>query len=207
MISCDEAMVAFDKYIWALSYRFSKKLRGCDPSDLHQEGLIKLYEVYTSAANLNKPDSELSKILKTSLVHRFIDIQREQRIQDQHLDTIDLELISRTFGCDAFEELHFQYCKEYLSGFVSPEAVRLLESLLEPTPGVMRAFNLQCMRREHIKQQGIKTLTTRKISHQLVGHTLGFSIGKTKLLIHELQQAFQEHMCSAYSYKLNKVMC
>ena len=207
MVPFDEAVQTFDKYIWALSHRFAGKMRGCDPADLHQEGLIKLYEVYTSATHGHKADAELAKVFKTALVHRFIDIQREQNLQDQLMVVVDLEVISQTFGEDAFADLQLQYCKEYLGHFVSDDAQRLLDMLLDPSPAVLRQFHIQTLRKEHIKRQGIKTLTTKKITQQLVGQVLGFSASKTKALIRELQQACREHLCLVPSYKLNAAMC
>ena len=95
MVHFEEAVQKLDNYIWAMSHRFAFKLRGFDVSDLHQEGLIKLYEICTSASHGHKPELEIIKLFKTSLTHRFIDIQREQAIQDQHLVTVDLEVISQ----------------------------------------------------------------------------------------------------------------
>lgn len=207
MVSCDEAIKKFDKYVWAVAHKFARNLRGYDVCDLHQEGLIKLYEVYTSAANSGKPDAELDKIFKTSLSHRFIDIQREQFLQDHYLVTMDLEEATLWYGEDAFAELNLRYCQEYLAHFVSSDAALLLDLLVEPSTELLLEFQLQTMRREHIKQQGFKTLITNKIPHRLAGKTLGFGLSKTKNLIRELQHAFMEHMCSAHSYKLNKAMC
>lgn len=207
MIPFDDAVQQFDKYIWALSHRFAAKMRGLDAADLHQEGLIKLYEIYTSPAHSDKTDMEVIKLFKTALVHRFIDIQREQHLHDVVMVTVDLEIISQTFGEDAFADLQLHYCKEYLESFVSEDAKLLLEHLINPTPAVLHMFNIQTMRREHLKKQGIKTLTTRKITHQLVGQVLGFSASKTKALVRELQHACREHLCLAPSFKLNTATC
>lgn len=207
MVSFDEAVQKFDRYIWALAHRFAGNMRACDPSDLHQEGLIKLYEVHTAAANRGKSDDELGKLFKKSLVNTLIDMRRKQHTQDVNVVTVDLEVISQMFGEDAFAELQLQYCRDYISHFVSPEAAVLLANLLDPSPAVLHSFKIQQLRRAHIRRQGFNTLVTRKITHQLVGQVLGFSPSRTKALIRELQVACLEHLCLVPSCKLNAAMC
>lgn len=207
MQSCETAIQAFDKYIWALAHRFARGMRGVDPEDLHQEGLITLYEIYTSSVHSHLSDDERDALVNKSIVNRFIDIKRHQFLQDQQFAVIDLDVASQFYGEDAFGELNLQYCQEYLAHFVSVDAAKVLDLLIQPSPELVWEFQLQTMRRAHIQRQGLPTQVTTRIPHWLVGKVLGFGESKTKNLIRELRQAFREHMCSTLNYKLNAVMC
>lgn len=206
MISFNEAVQEFDSYIWALAHRFSTKLRGYDASDLHQEGLIKLYELFCEK-NEGKTDEHMERLLKRALVNRFIDIRRDQAQQDYMMTTINLDWISEEVGEDAFADLQLQYHQEYLAHFVSADAQRLLMALIEPPQEAYEQFMIQNLRRQHIKAQGFRTSVGNKITHNLIGQVLGFPVHKTKALIHELQLAYREHLCSVPSYKLNAATC
>lgn len=210
----NHAMERMDKYIWSLAHKFGKNLHGMDVKDLHQEGLIKLYEIYTSSKYAGKPVEELDAIFAVSLKNAFSDLATKAgNVLSRHssLDewlapdsTVEVDLSVIAF--DAFEDVYLRHYQEHLSHFVSPEAAILLDALLNPTPAVLHLQNIQNMRRAHIQRQGFNVHINKKIPNQITGLALGFSPSKTKALIRELQLAWRT-VCQTNSLKLNAAMC
>jgi hypothetical protein len=182
-------------------------MRGVEASDLHQEGLLKLYEVYTSAQYAGKPLDELDAIFKTALRNVFLDhYERDNRERRVLSDDVDLEVISEVWGYDAFAEAYLLHYQDHLSKLVSPDAAVLLDALLHPTPAIYHMFDIQRMRREALQSQGFNARVPKKLTHLLVGRVLGFSTSKTKALVRELQYTWRNE-CQLHNYNLNAAMC
>jgi len=183
-----------DRYIWALSHKFAPLLISMEPCDLHQEGLIKLYEVYVSDQYQDKSGPELDAILRTIVRNTFIDMVNIAKSQKPINMELDLEAISYSWGYDGFHDVFLRYYQEFLGTKVSPEASMLLDQLLNPSPAVYRMFNIQKMRRTALKNQGLDVRVPTKITNALVGRVLGFHPSKTKALVAELKKVWLREM-------------
>lgn len=193
-----------ERYIWKLAHNYASTTPGQEPADFFQEGVITLMRVYQ--AHGTKPQDELVKIFKTSLVHQFISIYR-QHVSSKQTVTLDLEAVTSTMSEDAFNDLYMQHYTEHLQSVVSPDAARLLAQLLDPDPALVRMHSITMTRRQHLRAQGIPTCVAKKITHQLAGHYLGFSLSRTKRLIAELQRAWKEMQCYPTSPVQSAAMC
>lgn len=190
----DSVAAKLDRYIWALSHRFAPMLISVEPSDLHQEGLIKLYEVYESGQYGDRPVSELAAIFRQIVLNTFLDMVKSAKNQRPLNMELDLEAISYSWGYDGFHDVWLRYYQDFLGTKISPEAARLLEELLNPSPAVYRMFNIQRMRRTAIKNQGLDVRVPTRITNALIGKVLGFHPSKTKVLMAELQRVWRKEM-------------
>jgi DNA-directed RNA polymerase specialized sigma24 family protein len=207
-LAFQEVLDRLDKFLWKMAHGHAKNLRGVDPEDLHQEGIIKMYELYSSMNVEEAAMEAFTKIWSRSVKNRFLDFYRNQKGERNRIVLeFDFEDASQFMGEDGFTELYLQHYKEHLQYYVSEEAALLLEHLLYPTAAILHEHNIQNMRRTHLKEQGHNTNLSRKISHQLAGKCLGFSVKKTRLLICELQSTWKELRCHRPNWPLNAVSC
>jgi DNA-directed RNA polymerase specialized sigma24 family protein len=190
----DVIVSRLDRYIWALSYKFAPLLISMEPCDLHQEGLIKLYEVYMSAQYGNKSGSELDAIFRQIVRNTFLDMVKTAKNHRPINMELNLEAVSNSWGYDGFHEVFLKYYQDFLGTKVSPEAARLLDELLNPSPAVYHMFNIQRMRRTALKQQGRDVRVPTRITNALIGKVLGFHPSKTKALVAELQRVWRREM-------------
>jgi DNA-binding Lrp family transcriptional regulator len=174
-----------------MAHRYGKTIKGQEIDDLHQEGVIKLYEVYTSARYIGKSPQELDYIFKKSLSNMLKDIYASTRKDSMLFVQIPIEELTDQYGYDAFLDVYLAYYKKSLSRNLSDDSLHLLDLLLEPTPAVYHMYNIQVMRRKALRMQGRDVHIPTKLTHQLIGSVLGFSLAKTKNLIRELQQAWK----------------
>lgn len=190
-----QALTRLDKYIWYMSHRFESSMRGMEVSDLHQEGLIKLYEVYSSAEYADKPFAELDAIFKAALYNTFTDLYHRSKRESGTFIDVDLEVIAEEWGIDGFNATYLAHYQAHLNQFLSTDAAVLLDTLLHPTPAVYHLANIQRMRRQALQGQGRTMRVPTKLTQSVVGSALGFSEPKTKALIRELQQTWRVHGC------------
>lgn len=196
--SFDVVVQRLDRYIWAMAHKFKTSVRGMDEQDLHQEGLILLYEVHSSAAYTGRPLEELDAIFKAALYNSYADFYRKGKRERNHFVEVDLEIESEEWGVDGFTATYLAHYQEHLNKYLSADAAILLETLLHPTPAVYHLHHIQRMRRQTVHQQGVmQSKVPTKITQIVVGQALGFSPSKTKLLTRELQQAWREYGCNS----------
>lgn len=191
----DEAVKRLDRYVWAMAHKWKTSVRGMDEHDLHQEGLIVLYEVHSSTTYTGKPTDELDAIFKTCLHNAFADIyQRSKRERARVVEDVDVETME--WGVDGFNTTHLSHLQEHLAKYLSTDAVILLDTFLHPTPPVYHLHLIQKMRRQAVHQQGVMNCKVpTRITQAIVGQALGFSTSKTKGLSRELQQVWRDHGC------------
>lgn len=190
----DKIVARLDKYIWALSYRFSPFMISMEPCDLYQEGLMRLYEVYTSGQYADRSGRKLDAIFRQIVKNTYLDMLKTAKKRKPINMELDLEAISYNWGYDGFHEVFLKYYQDFLGTKVSPEAALLLDQLLNPSPAVYRMFDIQKMRRRALLLQGFDSRPPTKITNALVGRVLGFSENKTKILMAELQRAWRKEM-------------
>jgi len=187
----DVALKRLEKHIWYMAHKFKVSIHGQEADDLFQEGVIKLYEIYTSARYKDKTGVVLDAIFRTSLYNMFRDMYRESRAEIAVIDVeVDVEKVTEVRGYDAFLDLYSDHCRDAFVEGLSSDAVNMLELLLNPTPAVYHLHNIQRMRREHLRSQGMTVRIPQKITHKLVGQVLGFTPSKTKRVMKELQLAW-----------------
>lgn len=190
----DEVVAKIDRYIWALSYKFAPLLISMEPSDLHQDGLIMIYELFVSGQFADKPVGEQAAIFRTVVKNEFLNMVKKAKNRKPINMELDLEAVSYMWGYDGFHEVWLRYYQDFLGTKVSPEAARLLEELLNPSPAVYRMLAITQMRRNALKIQGFNVRDRLKITNGLVGKVLGFHPSKTKALVAELQRAWRKEM-------------
>lgn len=192
MHTFEEVLLRLDKHIWYMAHRFGTSIKGQDIEDLHQEGVIKLYEIYSSPKYHGRTSEQLDSIFKGALRNRLRDLYSTEKhtmlaYSDESIDDLaDIHVF------DAFLDIYLAYHKKHLSSKLSRDAVHLLDLLLEPTPAVYHMFNIQVMRRRALQLQGQNVRIPTKITHQLVGSVLGFESSKTKKLLKELQKVWRK---------------
>lgn len=190
----DEIQARLDKYIWALSHRFAPLLISVEPCDLHQDGLIRLLEVHRSGQYWDRSERELDAIYRQIVKNDFLDKVKTAKNHRPINMELDLDAISYSWGYDGFHEVFLRYYQEFLGTKISPEAARLLEEMLNPSPAVYHMFNIQRMRRTALKNQGFDARVPTRITNALIGKVLGFHPSKTKVLVAELQRVWRREM-------------
>lgn len=202
MLKFDEVADRLDKYIWYMAHRAvsSSRINGMDVSDLHQTGLIKLYELYSNPKYSGKPVAEFDAIFKRALFNAFADVYAHSNEEGRHVIQIDLNDISEEWGYSAFDEAYLKHYQVHLETLISHDAAVLLEHLLNPTPAVYHMHNIQRMRREALQRQGKAARVPQKLTQAIVGQTIGFSASKTKALIREIRNAWGTQ-CRMYSWR------
>lgn len=194
-----------DRYIWYMAHRFGTSVRDQDIEDLHQEGTIKLYEIYTSDRYTGKDPGELDVIFKRALSNMLKDIYSISKRKFQMFVQMDEDSEFPGHSYDAFAEVYLAYYKNALEAQLSDDSIRLLEVLLEPTPAVYHMYNITVMRRKALQSQGMNVRVPTKITHEIVGQALGFSLAKTKNLIRELKEVWKMECQQAKgNYKPNE---
>jgi hypothetical protein len=201
----DAAVKRLDKYIWAMAHKFKTSVRGMDEHDLHQEGLIVLYGIHSSALYTGKSTDDLDAIFKAALYNAFADLyQRGKKEKARLSDDVDVETCD--WSVDAFNSTHLAHFQEHLAKFLSADAAKLLDTLLHPTPPVYHLHLIQRMRRQAVHSQGVMSCKIpTKITQATVGQALGFTTSKTKGLARELQQVWRDHGCK-YNLTHNSAM-
>lgn len=200
----EDAIAQVDRLIWKISHRWAESIRGVEASDLHQEGLIRLYEVYTDSRYSLHNAATLKYIFLASLKNMFADMFDKSRTEAKYIQQIDLQEESDKWGYEAFTDVYTAYLTQHLTRQLSDDAASLLELLLAPSPPVHRLHNLICMRRRALRLQGINVKIPGKISNETTGHALGFTKTKTKLLMRELRQAWKNDFQTRYNFKLSE---
>lgn len=196
MNTFDEALKRLDKHIWYMCHRFEVSIYGQDVEDLRQEALIKLYEIYSSSRYAGKTTRELDVIFKKSLWNLLRDLYATGKTDFQMFTELDVDVegIAGTYGYDGFMDVYLAYYREDMAKTLSQRALNLLELLLNPTPAVYHMFNIHCMRVRALQSQGHNVRVPKKITHELVGSVLGYSIAVTKNLIRELQEVWSNQL-------------
>lgn len=190
----DQAVERLDRFIWFLSNRYAQGLQSMEAADLHQIGLMKVNDICSNPNYMFLPDRELDWTIKRSLHNLYIDTVHKGADHRELVVYIDLQALSvaeESFSYDAFEEVYVKHYQEHLAKIVSSDASALLEHMLNPTPAVYHMFNIMCMRRRALQGQGMKARIPTKLTQEIVGKTLGFSVNYTKCLIRELRQAWR----------------
>lgn len=190
----DEVVRLLDRYIWAQAHKFAPSMLSAEPCDLHQEGLMKLYEIHESGRYCGKSGTELAAIYRQIVTNTLWDMMKSSINRKSLNLALDLEAVSYSWGYDGFREVWLKYYQDFLGTKVSPEAARLLEELLNPSPAVYRMFNIQRMRRTALKNQGFDVRIPTRITNALIGKVLGFHPSKTKVLMAELQRVWRREM-------------
>lgn len=204
MDSFEEALCRLDKHIWFIAHRFSETVKGQEVADLHQEGVILLYEIYSSARYSDKSPEELDAIFRSALKNLMKDIYFKSKRANKLIDPVPIDDVLDDYGYEPFLDVYVAHYKKALTRKLSNDAVRLLDLLLEPTPAVYHMFNIMVMRRKTIRAQGRTVRIPTKITHEIVGSVLGFSLPKTKNLIRELKEAWnRECQPSTSKFKPN----
>lgn len=191
MDTFEEALCRLDRYIWYMAHRFGTSIKGQEIEDLHQEGTIKLYEIYSSERYTGKQANELDAIFKISLNNMLKDLYTKSKRHSQVIVPMEGDLEFPGYSYDAFADVYLAYHKDALSRQLSLDSVRLLEALLDPTPAIYHMYNITVMRRKALKSQGMNVRVPAKITHEIVGYVLGFSLTKTKNLIRELKEVWK----------------
>jgi hypothetical protein len=199
----EQATERLDRYIWFMSHKAANAACGMEAVDFHQIGLIKLYELCCDSRYSTKPVGEFDAIFKRSMFNQFMDLFAVSNEETAYVVQVDLTVISDQWGYNAFDEAYLRHYQEHIETLVSRDAAILLEHLLNPTPAIYRMHSIQRMRREALQSQGHNARVPQKLTHALVGNTIGFSTSKTKALIRELRMAWKQ--CQHNSWRLNGV--